>query len=562
MFPTGRVQWDATHNLLVGFALPINENGMPTIAFYKARNAREFEESFFNRTSNQPNIVSSEVICIMAQPMVSGVPPFCLGMFGTDKKFTAYNVMCRWKYIVEQLKRVNITVLSIGSDSAQQYNAVMRRMLRFGPNKSPELPEWFNAEFKDLVFLPFQDPIHVGTKYRNRFLNRDLHFGNYVISKNHISHLISTVTKDKHNIPDSALDGKDRQNFKSVLQICDEKVIRLLMSNVELCEGTVLYLTVISRFLRAFLDFQLKPLERIRNIWFGTFILRIWKMFIKNSNEYKVKDAFITNNCYSCFEINSHALVILIVQLKQNNLDHLFKTELIGSQPCEAHFRQIRSMTSTYSTVVNCSMLEIIQRTSRIELLNQISHIEMPQFRFPRTENHKPSSYFPQKAADSNSFLLPTLDEIIQEIEYAKIEALNYAKKLGVTCSSRLMCDITSCDQIGTARQNNLTDNIHGNSNTSTSTSTASADNEVLKFYKNLQLKEFSEKIDLTTITENSPYVVVRNTDGKRICVKKHSLCWLMAQSTPKATSDRLRRVMGPLKQNKKRKMIDQTVQE
>lgn len=279
-------------------------------------------------------------------------------------------------------------------------------------------------------------------------------------------------------------------------------------------------------------------------------------MFIKNSNAYKVKDAFITNNCYSCFEINAHALVILIVQLKQNNLDHLFKPELIGSQPCEAHFRQIRSMTSTYSTVVNCSMLEIIQRTSRIELMNQISHIELPQFRFPRSENHKSSAYYPQKSADSNSFLLPTLDEIIREIEIAKMEALNYAKKLGVTCSSSFMCDIKSCDEIriDAASQINLTDNIHDNSNTSTSTSAPSADNEVLKFYKNLQLKEFSETIDLTTITEDSPYVVVRNTDGKRICVKKHSLCWLMAKSAPKTTSDRLRRVMGPITQNKKRK--------
>lgn len=305
---------------------------MPIIECYKARSASEKEDCFFNRTTNQRNSIATENNVIMAQPMVAGIPPFCLVAFGSDKKYTAEDVTRRWEHIVSELEKKNISIVSIGSVSAHQYNATMRRILKFNPNAAPEMPKWFNTEFQNVSVIPFQDVIHIGTKFRNRILNRDLKFGEHTISKNHLIQLINIDTKDKHNLSESAIDGRDRQNFDSVLRLTNEKVTNLLISKVELSEGTVLYLTVIRRVLRAFLDLTLKPLERIRNLLFATFILRIWKTFNKTSKFYKLKDHFVTNNCYSCVEINSHAMVILILKLKGDGLDHLFRPELIGSR--------------------------------------------------------------------------------------------------------------------------------------------------------------------------------------------------------------------------------------
>lgn len=174
--------------------------------------------------------------------------------------------------------------------------------------------------------------------------------GKYDVSVEHLESVMQLFTKEKHGLNPSILRPKDRQNFDSVLRICDEKVINLL-SHVNNSEGTILYLRVLSDILRSFLDLQLKPIERIRRIWFATNVLRIWKKFILESEDkYSMADDFMTSNCYSCVELNAHAIVFLMLYLKERNLDDLFHSDLLGSQQCEAIFRQIRSLSSTYST--------------------------------------------------------------------------------------------------------------------------------------------------------------------------------------------------------------------
>lgn len=263
----------------------------------------------------------------------------------------------------------------------------------------------------------------------------------YDISVGHLKSVMQLFTKETHKLCPSILKPKDRQNFDSVLRICDEKVIDLL-SPVDKSDGTVLYLRVLSSILQSFLDLRLKPIERIRKIWFATFILRIWKKFIlesKNRTEsmnQTVEINFMSLNCYSCVEINAHAIVFLMLYLKEQNLDHLFHPDLLGSQQCEAIFRQIRSISSTYSTVTNCSMLEIISKISKIELQNQISHFKMKDYNFPRIDLPS-SSYYEQVYRNGiiqseNIVKLPSQQQIIDEIELAKLEAIEYAETLGM----------------------------------------------------------------------------------------------------------------------------------
>lgn len=62
-------------------------------------------------------------------------------------------------------------------------------------------------------------------------------------------------------------------------------------------------------------------------------------------------------------------------------------------------------MTSTYSTVVNFSLKDILQRLTRIEVLNCIQNylynqnVETENFSFPRLENHNRNFIYP----DTNS---------------------------------------------------------------------------------------------------------------------------------------------------------------
>lgn len=375
---TNRIQYDLATNQLIGFVLPLDkETGMPMPRSYLARSAAEIEEHFYDIQTGNENTTASYVNVVMAQPLIRGSPPFCLLIFGTDSKYTSNDVAKRWSFIANELRKINIEVATFSSDSDPKFNLVMRQQLKLAENQErlSNFPEWFNADWSKMDYIPIQDPIHIGTKFRNRLLNGTLKFGKHIISVNHLVSLIQVFTKNKHNLCMSNVKPKDRQNFDSVLRICDDKVIDLLAS-VDGNEGTVLYLRVISSILRAFLDFRLMPLERLRHLWFSNFILRIWKAHIKSNKNYTMKDHFISTNCYHCVEINSHSFVILMLYLKERKLDHLCLAEMLGSQPCESIFRQIRSLSSTYSTVTNSSLLEIIQKMAKIELLNDISHIK------------------------------------------------------------------------------------------------------------------------------------------------------------------------------------------
>lgn len=42
------------------------------------------------------------------------------------------------------------------------------------------------------------------------------------------------------------------------------------------------------------------------------------------SNQYNLKEHFVTDNFYKCIEINSHSMILLMLRLKERELDFLF----------------------------------------------------------------------------------------------------------------------------------------------------------------------------------------------------------------------------------------------
>lgn len=566
---TSRIQYDSRTNELVGFVLPLAENGMPIAGHNVAKSAAAMEGYFHDVSTRQEKKTASYLNVVMAQPLAAGIPAFCILLFGTDTKYTSAHITKRWQFIIDELRKKNIGVLAFSSDSDPKYNSVMKYHIKLGQKGENNInfPEWFNANLcLSTNYAPIQDTIHIGTKLRNRLLNTTLKIGKYDVKVEHLESLVENFTKEKHFLCLSTIKTNDRQNFDSVLRICDEKVIDLL-SNVDGSEGTILYLRVLSNILQSFLDSRLTPIERIRKIWFSTFILRIWKKFIiqttkrskgKKSNEKKEKgdgslqDQFISQNCYACVEINAHSLVFLMLYLKERKLDHLFNTEMLGSQQCESFFRQIRSLTSTYSTVSNGSLLEIIHRITKIELQNKISHIKLKHYSFPRLG--KPSgSYYPHVNRNginlSDTLIkLPSQEEIIREIELAKIEAIEYAETLGIHLKTpnQYACVFPKPQ----ARKRSVVEKVQTDVESNLSRHIPETINRVecdtvLQLFSDMNLKPFAKKVDSSSIDETSRYVKVRNNNGEILSVEKHTLCWLLGKSTSKLSSDRLIRVMA-----------------
>lgn len=91
--------FDVKTNQIVGPLLPINSStGMPKTRSFIARTITDIEKFMKLDLSNL-------VYIVMAQPILSKSAPFILQIFGINNKFTAQNVMDRWKTTIIELKK-------------------------------------------------------------------------------------------------------------------------------------------------------------------------------------------------------------------------------------------------------------------------------------------------------------------------------------------------------------------------------------------------------------------------------------------------------------------------
>lgn len=228
----GRIQYDSSTNQIVGFTLPLDpKNGMPIPFSFSAYDASVIIDHFAKNNS-----ISAFFNVMMAQPIGSKYsPPFCLLIYGSDNKFTSHDVCKRWEYVTRELNQRNIETLTFATDSDPRYNAAMRKLSLLGAksnlfNQSELLKCEMPTTSAVYTLLCVQDTVHIGTKMRNLMLktrknNRKLMFGRFYIQHKHLQYLINHITKDKHRLTQTVLNPADKQNFNSVLRLCDKSVI-------------------------------------------------------------------------------------------------------------------------------------------------------------------------------------------------------------------------------------------------------------------------------------------------------------------------------------------------
>lgn len=402
---TAKVLYDPNTNQLIGFALPLDKNGMPIPFAFPARNASEIQKHF----SDSTNHISSTAYVQMAQPLDRNVPPFCLMIFLTDNTFTADKVLKRWQFQAGELREKGVKIHNIASDGDSRPLRVMKFLSKIGqPNNSYFDCEWFSCGgFVETTFT--QDLFHILTKLRNILLkcSRILPIGNKIVSSSHLKYLIEIVSKDKHRLTRYDIEPKDRQNVLSAEKICTENVMECLSNYVPGSEGTIIFLKAMRSVFVAFSDDEMRSSERIYHIWYAVFFFRAWRSWIvdsdiirnptaqihtkKSKRFYNLKENFISTNCYTCIELNAHALVkhVLVDESSgetSSDNNKIFFSDLYGSQPCEKTFRQVRSFTSTFSTVVNFNMLDIIHRIKKVQLQSDIIADSNDKIKFPRFE--------------------------------------------------------------------------------------------------------------------------------------------------------------------------------
>ena len=140
----------------------------------------------------------------------------------------------------------------------------------------------------------------------------------------------------------------------------------------------------------SYLDNDLDPLSRVEKIWYAVFFVRYWRKWILLNHRYTLRDNFITPNAYMCIELNAHLLITFLLTVRDHiKNDSCFLPWLLGSQCCEMTFRIARSMSSTFSTVINFGMLGLLRRLHRLHIQLTLQAECSEDIIFPRVIKHQ-----------------------------------------------------------------------------------------------------------------------------------------------------------------------------
>lgn len=207
----------------------------------------------------------------------------------------------------------------------------------------------------------------------------NLPMGSYQVSVTHLKILIKTVRKEVHGLVLSHICPEDRQNVSSFEKITSERVLSALVKYVPQSEATIKYLELSRDITNAFTDVDLSPLERVHLVWKSLYFFRCWRKWISSYEfvKYNLEDNFISQNAFTCLEINAYGLLHLIKKFRESNQPQLFLITLFSSQNCESTFRQLRSITTANWTKINFSMIDLLHAMSRIELQNDIAYFRL-----------------------------------------------------------------------------------------------------------------------------------------------------------------------------------------
>ena len=437
----GRIDYDSETNRCVGFVLPLDGKGLPVVDAYLATSFTTIEAMF----NNAP--VSKYAYIYMAQPLASNIPPFCLSCIGSDQKFTAQHVLQRWQYIYSQCAERGITVASFGGDGDSRIMKAMRVSVSLSTSSddpmlqelsapvpllkvSTEWNKWFCIQPTKVSYV--QDVVHIAVKLKSRLLNPSVRLKmgpNFEAGAYHLQQLYVKFGKEQHFLREKDLNQKDRQNFDAVQHIINACH---LLQQIPGSFGTKCYVEIIKNVVDSYLDKSLDLVSRLEKIWYATFFVRYWRKWVIVNPMCTIKVNFISHNCYMCIELNAHALITYVLSIR----DHFqgdfsnFMPWLLGSQTCEKTFRIVRSMSSTFSTVLNFSILGMLRRLHRLNIQLQLQSNSQDLIKFPSVERHR-------NKEGKNKLVMEGLStvkdmDISEAIQRAKTKARSTLEALGM----------------------------------------------------------------------------------------------------------------------------------
>ena len=144
----------------------------------------------------------------------------------------------------------------------------------------------------------------------------------------------------------------------------------------------------------------------------------------------KKRQFFITNSAYNCIEINAHQLTYLTLLVSEKKLPpEALNIYLFSSQTCEGMFHTARAMSGTFSSIVNFSIQEFLNRAQKLSLLHAIK--TESEFDPTNTTLIFPKHYKQRNEVKQSVTIIPNNDTLnVETITKVACEAFNDAADL------------------------------------------------------------------------------------------------------------------------------------
>ena len=399
------------------------------------------------------------------------------------------------------------------------------------------------------------------------------------ITMQHLQDIIDNeFSKFDHGLCQTDINPKDKQNYRSCEKIASEDVLSILKQNNDM-QATYVYLRLLKQIISAYIGKTTRITDRLLSAWIIVFTCRLWRAWIKyktfvSSNHNKKtnkkqnnKDKyFLTTPVYYSIEINAHNLLYLILLVKQQQLPkHVLNIYLFSSQACESTFRDTRSLSGTYSTIVNFTVSDFLRRAEKLSVLQQIKCYgetnTTDRLFFPIHHKHK------QKDDLTTYQNINDIDQL--NIEHVVFNAYEAAKELVENLKiSRLLKEHNTYELNDLSRYiyNDLKSTSRMNDNSTFDSSSESESDS--KNYSSSEVDN-TNSISRTSYdddNEDELFTTKKEFSGTRLFdsinqdlkdsyfkielnnvvkyMHKQTACWFLTEKNNHLSSDRLKRVM------------------
>ena len=326
-----------------------------------------------------------------------------------------------------------IFFLGFSTDGASSFLKAMNELSDLNGELSDEELNEIPQEFKYFFFALFKlkdislinDPTHLAVKMFWRLMRLSPLIGTQRASKAIIIEVLETFGKLITGVSVNTLtDLKDAMNFDRVSQICNEHIISFFTAPDQF--ATKCYLKMIMYVIKAYIDPETSPEQRIEKAWYVIFFCRFWKLSNTLRGEVTNKNDFLSANAYNCIELNGHNLLKFLIACREMNQPELFLLYSCHSQDCESFFRTFRALGTTSYTSINFRLYELLHKVRRVTTMTHIREVE-ENYDFERKERIKAKPKTVRFVPEN----LPSNLKIAEIIAKSLDEARTDLKKLG-----------------------------------------------------------------------------------------------------------------------------------